>query len=294
MEGFKDVLVVMDDSARNTALLGLAVRVASRYGAHLVGLYVDQPYVIPGYVQLEVAAGLGGVAAAPLPEAAETGDALRESLSLAQPRREARERARALFYQHAAIAGITTEWRVREGIPSEVAIQHGHYSDMVIVGQAGPTLTGELPEYVLLGGGRPILVVPYAGTFPTVGERVLVAWNGSREATRAVHDALPFLQSAAHVTALTITHRHGLGGDGEVPGADLAWHLSRHGVKAEASGLTAEDVAVAPMLLSRIADLQADLLVMGGYGHSRMREIILGGVTREILKSLTVPTVLSH
>jgi len=167
MEGFKDVLVVMDDSAHNTALLDLAVRVARRSGAHLVGLYVDQPYVIPGYVQLEVAAGLGGVPAAPLPEAAETGDALRESR--AQPRREARERARALFYQHVAIAGITTEWRVREGIPSEVAIQHAHYSDMVIVGQARPALTGELPEYVLLGGGRPILVVPYAGALPTVG-----------------------------------------------------------------------------------------------------------------------------
>jgi nucleotide-binding universal stress UspA family protein len=292
MEGFKDVLVVMGDSARNTALLSLAVRVASRYSAHLVGLYVDQPYVLPGYVQLEVAAGLGGVPAVPLPEAAESGEALRESL--AQPRREARERAQALFYQHAAIAGITTEWRAREGVPGEVAIQHARYSDMVIVGQAGPALTGELPETVLLGGGRPVLVVPSAGTFPTIGERIVVAWKASREATRAVHDALPFLQSAAQVTVLAINPRRGVGGEGEAPGADLAWHLSRHGVRAEASWLTAEDVAVAPMLLSRVADFQADLLVMGGYGHSRMREIILGGVTREILRSMTVPTMLSH
>jgi nucleotide-binding universal stress UspA family protein len=292
MEGFKDLLVVMNDSASSTALLDLAVRVACRCGAHLVGLYVEQPPVIPGYVRDEGAAGLRGVDAASHLQMAESGDALRETLALSH--REARDRAQALFYQQTAIAGITTEWRVREGFLSEVATLHARYSDMVIVGQAGPALTGELPGHMLLGGGRPVLVVPFAGRFPTIGERVVVAWKASREATRAVHDALPFLLSAVQVTVLAINPRRGVGGDGEVPGADLAWHLSRHGVKAEASWFTTEDVAVAPMLLSRISDLQADLLVMGGYGHSRVREIILGGVTREILRSMTVPTLLSH
>jgi nucleotide-binding universal stress UspA family protein len=285
MAGFKDLLVVLDDAKTYGTRLDVAVHVASGFGAHLAGLFVHEPPTIPAWAQSE------GQAYVRSPS-----DYLEKHR---QAWRAAALEARQRFRARADAAGITTEWREHEGDVVEMAILHARYTDMVIVGQMEPELRAgrparEVPERLLLGVGRPILVVPYAGAFNTVGERVLVAWNGSREATRAVHDALPFLQSAGHVTVLTITHRHGMVGDGEGPGADLAWHLARHGVKAEAAGLTAEDVAVAPMLLSRVADLQADLLVMGGYGHSRMREIILGGVTHEILRSMTVPTVLSH
>ena len=164
---------------------------------------------------------------------------------------------------------------------AEIAILHARYTDMVIVGQMEPELHAvrparELPERLLLGVGRPILVVPYAGAFTTVGERVLVAWNASREATRAVNDALPILQQASRVTVLAVSPRGGVSGDGDVPGADLALHLSRHGVKAEASWVRAHDIEVGAMLLSWACDCQADLFVMGGYGHSRFREIVLG------------------
>ena len=127
-----------------------------------------------------------------------------------------------------------------------------------------------------------------------VGERVLVAWNASRAATRAVNDALPMLQKAKQVTVLAINPRGGVSGEGDVPGADLALHLSRHGVKAEAAWLKAADIEVGAMLLSRASDFQSDLIVMGGYGHSRLREIVLGGATREILQTMTVPTLMSH
>jgi len=170
---------------------------------------------------------------------------------------------------------------------------------MIVVGQMEPELHAvrparEVPERLLVGVGRPILVVPYAGAFKTVGERVLVAWNASREATRAVNDALPILQQASQVTVLAINPRGGVSGDGDVPGADLALHLSRHGVNAEASWVPAHDIEVGAMLLSWACDCQADLIVMGGYGHSRIREIVLGGATREILKTMTLPTLMSH
>jgi nucleotide-binding universal stress UspA family protein len=213
--------------------------------------------------------------------------------------REAARGAQQLFRSRADVAGITTEWREREGDVAEIASLHARYADLVIVGQMEPGLPAghsarALPERLLLGVGRPILVVPYAGVFTTVGERVLVAWNASREATRAVNDALPLLQRASQVTVLAINPRGGVSGDGDVPGADLALHLSRHGVKAEASWVPAQDIEVAAMLLSWACDCQADLIVMGGYGHSRIRELVLGGATREMLQIMTVPTLMSH
>ena len=293
---FKDLLVVVDDSAACAGRLDLAVRLAVRFGAHVIGLYVYETPVIAGYARTDVPAGLrvgNSIVPSYLVSRAETLEALR------QAQQEMAGRARELFRKQAEVAGITTEWRAREGDVGRIAMLHARYADLVIVGQADPDAAGseslrEIPQQLLLGVGRPILAVPYTGTFRTIGERVLVAWNASREATRAVNDALPLLQTATQVTVLAINPRDGVSGEGEVPGADLALHLSRHGVKAEASWLHADDVTVAALLLSRLADLQADLLVMGGYGHSRMREIVLGGVTREILQAMTVPTLLSH
>jgi nucleotide-binding universal stress UspA family protein len=285
MTGFKDLLVVVDDAKSCVTRLDVAVQVAGRFGAHLTGLYVNRTLVIPAYIQAELT-----VHVQPPFESLE---AERRS------RREAAERAQQQFRSRTDVAGITTEWREREGDPAEVAVLHARYADLAIVGQVDPEKAvfgsaRELPERLLLGVGRPILVVPYAGTFRSVGERVLIAWNASREATRAVNDALPILQQAAQVTVLAINPRGGGSGDGDVPGADLALHLSRHGVKAEAAWVPADDIEVAAMLLSRACDCQADLIVMGGYGHSRLREIVLGGATREILKTMTVPILMSH
>jgi len=143
-----------------------------------------------------------------------------------------------------------------------------------------------------LGVGRPVLIVPRYGTFETVGERVLVAWNGSREATRAVHDALPLLKLASSVTVLSIDPEHDTGD--RIPGADIALHLARHGVAAEGMSTVGLDISVGDLLLSRAADLGADLIVMGAYGHSRVRELVLGGATRHILQHMTVPVLMSH
>jgi len=150
------------------------------------------------------------------------------------------------------------------------------------------------PDQVTLASGRPILVVPYAGHFETVGRRVLVGWNATREAARAVNDAMPLLAAAEMVTVLTIDAREGPHGHGELPGADISLHMARHGVKAGIERTVSADLSVGDVLLSRAADLGADLLVMGAYGHSRARELLLGGATRALLRSMTIPVLMSH
>jgi nucleotide-binding universal stress UspA family protein len=125
-----------------------------------------------------------------------------------------------------------------------------------------------------------------------VGERVLVAWNGTRESTRAVHDALPMLVRAHSVAVMEVNPK-----PDETPriaGADMATHLARHGVRAEVSSIVADEIDVGDAILSRGADLGADLVVMGAYGHSRLREFAFGGVTRHVFKHMTVPVLMSH
>ena len=193
MTGFKDLLIVVDDSKSCVTRLDVAVQVANRFGTHLTGLYVNQPVMIPAYIQAELAGSMSG--GMPLITSTQsTGDVFKVE---SQAQHEAASRAQKLFRSRAEVAGITTEWRERDGDPLEIAILHARYADLTIVGQADPESGGGsirvLPEHLLLGVGRPILVVPYVGTFQTVGERVLVAWNASRAATRAVNDALPIL-----------------------------------------------------------------------------------------------------
>jgi nucleotide-binding universal stress UspA family protein len=150
----------------------------------------------------------------------------------------------------------------------------------------------DFAERLLLSGGRPLLIVPYAGEFGDVGKRALVAWNASREAARAVTDAIPLLREAQGVQIVAFDPEGAA--HGEIPGADIGLYLARHGIKVTVSQQTAPDVDVGNQLLSRAAELGSDLIVMGGYGHSRLRELVLGGVTRTLLGSMTVPVLMSH
>jgi nucleotide-binding universal stress UspA family protein len=194
---------------------------------------------------------------------------------------------------------ISVEWRaIAEGPEANPAL-HARYADLAILGQIDPdgnemAAIRPRPERVALESGRPVLVVPYAGHFETMGRRVVVAWDASREATRAVNDAIPLLAAAETVTVLAIDPHQGPTGHGELPGADISLHLARHGVKATIERTVSAGVPPGEVLLSRAADLAADLLVMGAYGHSRARELLLGGVTRTILNSMTVPVLMSH
>lgn len=278
----KDILVHLDarEEAGADSRLDIAVGLARRHGAHLIGLHV---------VDVAIPAGIvgdpGGTGYAELYEA------LRDAAV------EAASRVEARFRERIRRDGVAGEWRCAEGFTAEAVTLHARYADLAILGQhdpAGPgTGAGAVTE-TLFGAGRPVLVVPHAGRFAEAGRRVLVAWNASREAARAVNDALPILRTAEAVTVLAVNPERGIAGHGEEPAADIALHLARHGVRATAEQVTAPDLPDAEALLNALAERGADLLVMGGYGHSRLREFVLGGVTRTLLRSMTAPVLLSH
>jgi nucleotide-binding universal stress UspA family protein len=156
-------------------------------------------------------------------------------------------------------------------------------------------IADHFPETLVMSADRPVLFIPYAGVFPALGANIMVAWNGSRESARAVHDALPLLQRAENVTVVRLKEHKDEPRGSRIPGADIALLLARHGVKAEVSaGDRVDDVPLGDMLLSRASDLGADLVVTGAYGHSRWQELVMGGATRSMLESMTVPVLMSH
>jgi nucleotide-binding universal stress UspA family protein len=134
------------------------------------------------------------------------------------------------------------------------------------------------------------MVIPYIGARRRIGNKLLVAWNGSREAARAVADAMPLLERADEVKVLSAKPLD----IGDLSGADIALHLARHDVNTEASSSANKDIDIGDLLLNEAAQEGADLLVMGAYGHSRFRETVLGGATRHVLKNMTVPVLMSH
>jgi len=172
------------------------------------------------------------------------------------------------------------------------------YSDLVIIGQTNPdepspSVLPDFPEYIVMNSGRPALIIPYAGDFHSIGKRPLISWDASRESTRAVTDAIPLLKKAELVQVAIFNPKATPDAHGEQPGGDIAVYLARHGIQVEVSvHKTSTDIGNA--LLSLSHDLDSDMIVMGGYGHSRFREMIMGGVTRTILESMTVPVLMSH
>jgi nucleotide-binding universal stress UspA family protein len=208
--------------------------------------------------------------------------------------------ASAKFSAMAAKRGFErAEARISSGGEiSDIAL-HARYADLVVIGQPNPaehTVDGThaAPADVVLTCPRPVLTVPYIGMPKTLANHALIAWNGSREACRAVTDALPLLQKAGRVTVMAVNPVIDEYSHGPLPGADLAAYLAHHGVNVDVRADPGAVVDVADELLSRIADLNVDLLVMGAYGHSRASEWVFGGVTRSILQSMTVPVLLSH
>ena len=284
--GFKDVIVVFADSRGATARLNVAVEIARRDEAHLIGLYVMPTITIFA----------GG-----LPYSGSANEIRALELIEAQTRADAQKAAgevETALNDAAARAGVTCEWRLVEGDIDRTAVLHARYADVAIVGQNDPEHpaphASNLVEALLLGSGRPVIVVPYAGRFDAVGRNVMVAWNATREAARAVNDAMPILAKAANVTVFSVNPPDKDVGGPAVPGADIALHLARHGVKAEASSTVSHEIDIGNTMLSRAADFGSDLIVMGGYGHSRQREFIMGGATRTLLQQMTVPVLLSH
>ncbi|WP_109481840.1 universal stress protein [Paraburkholderia sp. C35] len=275
---YKTLLVHLDDSRRSETRLALSLELAQRWDAHLIGLYVVcQDLLRPIFRQ-------------------------DRTLSFAQieaHEAERRDKARDAFLDAAERAGRSAEWRAPHGPALDVAMLHARHADLLVLGQQDPNDPASFvaPHFVgdlLLGAGRPALVVPYAGEVRTLGENVLVAWDGSREAARAAADAMPLLQRARHV-GIEIVRHHGQPLHDAPEGLDVAAWLDTHGVRASFSTTPHHiGVGTGATLLNRASDLHADLLVMGAYGHSRARERVFGGATRTMLESMTVPVLMAH
>ncbi len=273
---YYDILLHLTDDERSREKAATALALAKRFDARVTAaytlpfpqqLYYMGEYVPPSFFELQ-----------------------REEAS------QKAETIRNQFEQDARHAGVAAEWVVSQELPIDVLPRLGATCDLVVVGQPDPDLdrgrteTGRLPADLALALGRPVLVVPYIGRYPSPGDTVMVAWNGTREAARAVHDALPLLKAAKSVTVFCIDPDPAQ----SESAAALAKHLLHAGIAAKVKHTMSADVSVGDVLLSALADAGTDLLVMGAYGHSRLRETVFGGMTATLLNSMTVPVLLSN
>ena len=277
----KTILVHLDSAPRCAARVAIAARLAREFGAHLRGLAPTGAADVVVSVNSAVPDGLEYI-----------------QLSALYLRGRAEANADAFRARLAAPASPSSEACVVEDEPLDAVVRPGRCADLVVIGQSDRStfienVAWDFPQQVLMHVGRPVLVVPYAGEFASVGSRVLVAWNGSREAAIAVRDALPLLRRAGRVDLLAIGLAYAGGDDAGGGLDDVRGWLARHGVEARALSAPAGG-EVGDILLSRAADLGSDLIVMGAYGHSRLREWVLGGATKALLEQMTVPVLMSH
>ena len=273
---YKTLLVPVDGGERSRRSIEVACGMAARFDAHVIGLFVHPTYYMP-------------------PELGMYGSTV--PLALIEERMgEAAQAARAVFESTAsASTGGRFEWRTGKGDVATVVATHARYADLVVLNQTDPDEgRSQFTDTIMLSVGRPVLLVPYVGPLDRIGDRILVCWNASHEAARAVTDALPLLQRACKVTVMSIDARASHTGHGDQPGADIALFLARHGVRAEVMQTVSDGTNEGEIILSSAADEGSDLIVMGAYGHTRMQEMILGGATRTVLQSMTVPVLMSH
>lgn len=285
---YKTILVHVDETSRSIERIRLAAELSRRFESHLIGI------------------GMTGISHFIYQNARVTHTNPNLSMHLDFLRTMA-ENAMAAFEPAVRELNLTSfEQRLVDDDAASGFCLHARYSDLLVIGQndpehISPAVMSDFPEEVVLHSGRPVLIVPYAGQFPQVGKRILISWDASREATRAITYALPLLKNADIVQLVVFNPGNDAELHGEEPGADIALYLARHGVKVEVSHhhtgqdpVSRNKLDVGNALLSLANDFGSDLLVMGAYGHSRFRETILGGVTRTILETMTLPVLMSH
>ena len=274
----KDIVVNLSINKASDPAGDYAVSVASAFDAHLTGIAFIYDPIVPisgtGYIPAEV-------------------------IELQQADNEAAAKTAVdRFAEATRRAGLSAEPLSLTASLAGAGDQFGRIArrfDLAIVGQAEPEASSVdeiVAETTLFESGRPVILVPYIQKAPLKLDNVMVCWDGSRPSTRAIADAMPFLTKAGGVEIVIITNERGK--QAEIEGADMGQHLARHGLKVDVHRITGGNIDVADALLSHAADLSADFMVMGGYGHSRLREFVLGGVTHSIFKSMTIPVLMSH
>ena len=275
---FKDIVVNLGAGKSGKIVGDYAISIASRLEAHITG-----------------------IAIAFVPDIQRAGTAflsVEKIEALQRDNEAATETIVEWFAAATASAGVLAEKRILHANMSNAADQFGRIArrfDLAIVGQVEPDgspVQATVCESTLFESGRPMIIVPYVQTATLKLDRIMVCWDGSRPAARAIADAMPFLKRAKNIEVVSVTSERGT--QHEIEGADMGHHLAHHGLKVEVTRIMRGELDVEDVLLSHAADSGADFMVMGGYGHSRLREFVLGGVTRSILRTMTVPTLMSH
>ena len=257
-----DILVCVDSTEAGAGRLKLALRLAQQHHAYLTGAYVLEP-------------------------------ANRDGATAGARAEQAEERFREALRLH----GIDGDWRLIDGPDIAEIVALAKSADLAILGQysrGAANGTGFRPDEVATACGRPLLIVPYVGGFTSIGENVLIAWDGTREATRALNDALPLIEAAKSATVMTVIAKEKEFDHAHAELRRVIAHLERHGVPARAEETIRGDLSISDLLLSRAADLGADMIVAGAYHHSQLREALVGGVSRDLLRHMAVPVLMSH
>lgn len=278
----KTILVDLYDPHQAKRLLDVAIGIARPHSAHIIGLFVLPPPLIIG-------AGMPG---APSP------------LIIDHVRKHVQKNVdvvKVIFDAAIAGSGCVGEWRVEDAensSVSEVLLAHARSADLIVdsqpIGHADELDANDLADLLVIESGRPVIIVPVNGPLLPIGRRIVVGWNGRREAARAAFDALPLLRGAEAVKVVWVNAGDDPGVAGDVPTADLCTALARHGVHVEGSDTTPEAFNAGEALLKEVGAFRADLLVMGCYGHSRLREFVFGGATQHVLKNMCIPVLMSH
>jgi nucleotide-binding universal stress UspA family protein len=269
----KDILLHIDNSSSCSNRIDLAISLARNHGAHLKGLYVlSHSYYAPRH-------GMGAT--------------------------ESARKAEELFCEKTAQAGISAEWLFADwsvvGVSvTEILNLYAYYADLVIIGQpnhnsADQSTPLDLPERLGLGAGRPLLVVPYAGNYSTIGNRVMIAWKSGREAVRSTNDAMPILEKADLVSVVTISPAGSPDNTDGENAQKICSHLGRHAVNAAHEHIYAStSMSIGDVLLNHACEQKMDMLVMGAYAQSRRGVFMHSPVARHLLNFLTVPILISH
>jgi len=274
----KDLVVNLSLGVTRDPAADYAISIAEAFDAHICGVaFVYDPIVPPSV--------MGGIPSEIIDvQRSESEKAATSAIA----RFEAASKRSSLSSEHRALEASL-------GGSGDLFGSLARRFDLSVVGQAEPK-HGPAQEFViegaLFGSGRPVVVVPYIHKSALKLDRVLICWDGSRPATRAIADAMPFLQRSQALDVVIVAS--GRQKTDEIPGIDIGEHLARHGLKVEVKRIVATDIDVPNTILSHAADSGADFIVMGGFGHSRLREFVLGGATRGILAAMTVPTLMSH
>jgi len=273
----KTIATVLSDPENAAAVIDTAMALAVGHDAHLIGLHaevVEPPPVMSPF---------------DLPDSSVIA-ALYEAAA------ERRKTIEAAFNAAATGRGVEHTWRAMRGtgvMASQGVIEACRSSDLVVAGQPGKGRVSDVDD-ILFEGGRPVLFVPWIERAARPFERVLVAWDSSRESTRAIFDALPLLTSASAIEVFSIDPPDASTRADGLTGAEIADTLARHGLAVEINAQNSERISVSAVLENRCSDFAADLLVMGAYSHARIRERLFGGVTQMLLESMTVPVLMSR